>query len=286
MIGCFISLPKMKGNVGRSVEAIKEAEEKKREEEAARVAAEAAAAAAAANAMDEDGVEGGEDPVVNELLLPDNKLELICDLDKLPPGTTDMFAEKRHRPPIKFRLGLFMESRDYQPINQPPLITSMMLSHKPTLKSHSTPITERTLPWYARLLSKDFPTLFGSYISFYKNGKSQGVAFKDIAAPIPAAAAVPEDHRKPLESFLPEPPVTDDGTIGYYPTVSLFCGGTVRLNFGPDFEFPPEGLEGVDWKPLCERLAEREAEVGIRRSGDFGRYEFTKTNLLRRLRCQ
>jgi COMPASS component BRE2 len=139
----------------------------------------------------------------------------------------------------------------------------MMLQNKPTLKSHSTPITQRTLPWYAKLLSKDFPTLRGSLMSFYKNGTSQGVAFSDIPAPIPAAAAVPEDHRKPLESFLPEPPVADDGTIGYYPTVSLFCGGSVKLNFGPDFEFPPTDLgeQGVAWRAMCERLGEHEAEV-------------------------
>lgn len=188
--------------------------------------------------------------------------QLLGKLSDLPPEALSPFRQKRNRPPIKYRLGLFLESRDYQPINIPPLLTHMMTGSKASLKSHSTPITQRTLPWYASLLSKDFPTLKGSYISFYKNGKPQGVAFSDIAAPIPAAAAVPEQHRKPLESFLPDPPIADDGSIGYYPTVSLFSGGSVRLNFGPDFEFPPTDLgKKGKWRPMCERLADREAEV-------------------------
>ncbi|KAI9024112.1 hypothetical protein DFJ74DRAFT_705839 [Hyaloraphidium curvatum] len=226
VIGCFISLPPMAGNVVPREPAPKE---------------------------ENDGEGTGSD----------ERPQLIHDLSKMPPESVSMFKSKRHRPAIRFRGGLFLESRDYQPINIPPLLTWMMMSNKAaTLKSHSTPITQRTLPWYASLLSKDFPTLRGSYITFYKNGVSQGTAFQDIAAPIPAAAAVPEDHRKPLESFLPEPPVADDGTIGYYPTVSLFSGGSVKLNFGPDFAFPPQDLDesGVRWRPMCERLAEREAE--------------------------
>eukprot|EP01134_Creolimax_fragrantissima_P008401 CFRG8401T1 len=50
----------------------------------------------------------------------------------------------------------------------------------------------------------------GSYISFYKNGVPQGKAFTDINSGL------------------------------YYPAVSLYMGAHVKVNFGPEFEFPPE----------------------------------------------
>ena len=31
----------------------------------------------------------------------------------------------------------------------------------------------------------------------------------------------------------------DDGTLGYYPFISLFNDAIVRLNPGPEFEYPP-----------------------------------------------
>jgi hypothetical protein len=50
--------------------------------------------------------------------------------------------------------------------------------------------------------------LHGSEVEFYKNGVSQGVAFSDVFASV------------------------------YYPAISLYMGGRVRLNCGPDFDFP------------------------------------------------
>lgn len=50
----------------------------------------------------------------------------------------------------------------------------------------------------------------GGYIVFFKNGKSQGIAFQNIFR----------------------------GT--YYPSVSLYFDATVQCNFGPDFLCPPQ----------------------------------------------
>ncbi|EJD74208.1 SPRY domain-containing protein [Loa loa] len=62
----------------------------------------------------------------------------------------------------------------------------------------------------------------GSWIEFYRNGKSCGIAFTDIYAGF------------------------------YYPAVSLFQGATVRCNFGPSFRYPvPPGARG-----MCERVGE------------------------------
>lgn len=52
---------------------------------------------------------------------------------------------------------------------------------------------------------------------FYKNGVSQGIAFTDIY----------------------------EGT--YYPAISLYKNASVKVNFGPSFQFPPADLS---YKPV------------------------------------
>ncbi|CAO3592638.1 unnamed protein product [Absidia cylindrospora] len=49
-----------------------------------------------------------------------------------------------------------------------------------------------------------------------------------------------------------DPPLADDGTLGYYPAVSVYKGGMVSCNFGPDFQYSPSDA-GSSWKPMCER---------------------------------
>ena len=34
----------------------------------------------------------------------------------------------------------------------------------------------------------------------------------------------------------------DDGSLGYYPAISVFRGGAAEANFGPNFWFPPPDL--------------------------------------------
>ena len=34
----------------------------------------------------------------------------------------------------------------------------------------------------------------------------------------------------------------DDGSLGYYPAISVFRGGAAEANFGPQFWFPPPDL--------------------------------------------
>ena len=121
----------------------------------------------------------------------------------------------------------------------------------------------------------DLPTLGGSHIVFFVNGKCQGIAFQDLydylqlrAKPSSKKA---QNRRKPREGMLEhtENPF-DDGWLGYYPFMSLFNGAEIRVNTGPDFEFPPpldiesflaNDMQPVDskertWRPICERYAE------------------------------
>ncbi len=38
----------------------------------------------------------------------------------------------------------------------------------------------------------------------------------------------------------------------YYPAASLYMGGHVTFNFGPDFKFPPSAGPAADARPVCE----------------------------------
>ncbi|XP_018494847.1 set1/Ash2 histone methyltransferase complex subunit ASH2 [Galendromus occidentalis] len=60
---------------------------------------------------------------------------------------------------------------------------------------------------------KNLVELKGSRVSFFKNGKLEGVAFENLY----------------------------EGT--YYPAISLYKNATIKANFGPRFRFPPRGYK-------------------------------------------
>jgi len=133
---------------------------------------------------------------------------------------------------------------------------------------------------------RTLPTLPDSKIAFFVNGQCQGVAFRDLydfrplRAPVDARKAAAQAKRRSTREGTREHKENhfDDGSLGYFPLISLFNGARVRLNPGPDFEFPPPPnvdaiLAGDDkppfeatttttapaaktWRPLCERYAE------------------------------
>ncbi|XP_062994994.1 set1/Ash2 histone methyltransferase complex subunit ASH2 isoform X1 [Elgaria multicarinata webbii] len=86
----------------------------------------------------------------------------------------------------------------------------------------------------------------GSQIIFYKNGASQGVAYKDVFEGV------------------------------YFPAVSLYKGCTVSINFGPYFKYPPRDISyrpmsDMGWVAVVEHtladvLYHVETEVDGRRS--------------------
>lgn len=136
--------------------------------------------------------------------------------------------------------------------------------------------------------SRPLPKLIGSQLAFFLDGVCQGVAYEDLYDFIPLA--LPDDFIAPsqkssdkllevMENF------NDDGTLGYYPLVSVFGGGVATLNPGPHFKFPPPldltaalapttttsirttvptadvtPATPATWRPLCERYAEYYAE--------------------------
>ncbi|KAL2024577.1 hypothetical protein VTK56DRAFT_7620 [Thermocarpiscus australiensis] len=83
-------------------------------------------------------------------------------------------------------------------------------------------------------------TLPNSCIKVYKNGVLMGTPWTDLLAFLPPASkqAQQAGGREAL----------DDGSLGYYPAVSVFRGGAVEVNFGPKFWYPPPGFEDAEMK--------------------------------------
>ncbi|KAF9646277.1 hypothetical protein BDM02DRAFT_262592 [Thelephora ganbajun] len=132
-------------------------------------------------------------------------------------------------------------------------------------------------------IGRHLATLPDSCIAFFINGECQGVAFQDLYSylplrRLPTAPSKRSHHTNPearegLRERKPNP--YDDGTLGYYPFISLFGDSRVKANVGPDFDFDPgddidrilgltpevkvEGelsTSGRKWRPLCERYKE------------------------------
>ena len=99
-------------------------------------------------------------------------------------------------------------------------------------------------------------TLPFSSIKVYKNGELLGTPFTDLLAFLPPAS-------KPNTQFGAREGL-DDGMLAYYPAVSVFRGGAVETNFGPDFAFPPpelaraEDVEMVDAVDLTTEKVKQE----------------------------
>lgn len=133
------------------------------------------------------------------------------------------------------------------------------------------------------VVGRQLTTLPDSFIAFFVNGECQGIAFQDLYSylplrRLPTAPPKRSHHANPepregLKERKPNP--RDDGTLGYYPFVSLFGNGRVKANVGPNFHFDPgddigrilglapevkvEGEASASdrkWRPLCERYKE------------------------------
>ena len=112
------------------------------------------------------------------------------------------------------------------------------------------PLTDK--PWDLRTDTHpnheiaQFRTLPGSKIEMWVNGVYQGVAWEHLLAFLPPASYVePIKGRAPGGAY-------DDGTLGYYPAVSMYGGGAVTCKFeGPWWCGPPSD------RPEAEPFASR-----------------------------
>lgn len=97
---------------------------------------------------------------------------------------------------------------------------------------------------------RPLPILEDSRIAFFVNGEPQGVAFEDLYDYLPLRQADTQkaNSRKRTREGVKEHRENpfDDGTLGYYPFISLFNDASVRINPGPDFEFlPPPDIDAL-----------------------------------------
>ncbi|KAH7877463.1 uncharacterized protein C8R40DRAFT_1012381, partial [Lentinula edodes] len=119
-------------------------------------------------------------------------------------------------------------------------------SKNPQTSTSTTTTTNNTL--------RPLPTLPNSRIAFFINGQPQGTAFHTLydflQLPQSERKFKEKDKKKPRtrdglkESHKDNP--FDDGSLGYYPFISLFNDAEVRMNPGPVFEYPPaEDIDAV-----------------------------------------
>lgn len=220
-----------------------------------------------------------------------------------PPNTKDSYDPahiKRERIAIEFKgqeyfecleypqskeMIALMDAQDRKKATDTSSVPSSSTKKSATVKN--LPSTSRgakgTKPEQAPL--RQLPTLgLDSHIAFFINGECQGVAFQDLFDYLPLRAPPKaNEKKKPNKEGLREHKENpfDDGTLGYYPFISLFNEAKVRINPGPTFEFPPppnidailsaSNPQDVDvkplpsdasrtWRPICERYPEFIAE--------------------------
>ncbi|EIM90372.1 uncharacterized protein STEHIDRAFT_50647, partial [Stereum hirsutum FP-91666 SS1] len=198
---------------------------------------------------------------------------------------------KRERIAIDFKGQEYWESLEYPQSKEMIALMDTSRSNRPT-ETTSLPsstkksATVKNVPERGRG-SKDvppepapmrpLPTLPNSQIAFFVNGESQGTAFRDLYDFCPLRAPLDKrkrDRGKRLREGAKEHTLNpfDDGSLGYYPLISLFNGARVRINPGPNFAFPPPpdidatlnatptSATGIaterTWRPLHERYPE------------------------------
>lgn len=184
---------------------------------------------------------------------------------------------KRERIAIEFKGQEYFESLEY---SQSKEMMALMEAKDRGKANNSTPAptstkksaTVKNLPSTARggksgppepAPMRPLPTLGPeSCVAFFVNGESQGIAFQDLYdyLPLRASQNKAQEKKRSREGVREHREnLFDDGSLGYYPLISLFNEARVRINPGPDFDFPPPpdidailmgNAKAMDVKPL------------------------------------
>jgi len=164
----------------------------------------------------------------------------------------------RDRIPIRFKAHIYFERIDYHTTKElDDLMNPSPIGSSGAAGSSAKPNPNHPLP--------PLRTLPNSHIKIYKNGALMGTPFTNLLAFLPPASKMVQQPAG-RDSL-------DDGSLGYYPAVSVFRGGAVELNFGPNFWCPPprlgdtkHGREDVDMvdaaRPEVLPLADPQLQLG------------------------
>lgn len=158
----------------------------------------------------------------------------------------------RDQIPIKYRNALYYEQFEYTPTKKMEhLLNPVTVFGEKAILERSTN-EERDSP------ARQIPTIPQSKVIVYKNGELVGTAYQDLYSFLPLDTENESIGLSYNERQLQNPDYqnTDDGTLGYYPMVSVYQHGVVRFNAGPEFQYPPPSHA----KPLSDRYAETVTE--------------------------
>ncbi|ODV78744.1 uncharacterized protein CANTADRAFT_7087 [Suhomyces tanzawaensis NRRL Y-17324] len=163
------------------------------------------------------------------------------------PENSDFYKDGnilRDQIPIKYKNALFYEQYEYT--------NTKVMDH---LLNPVTIFGEKAVleDSDGKLLA-NIPKIPKSKITIFKNGVKQPKSIEEIYSFLPTDVENDSLHMSynTKQQQNPNYRNTDDGSLGYYPMMSVFQGGIVGLNSGPDFKYPPS----VPTKPLNDRYEE------------------------------
>ncbi|KAK0636914.1 hypothetical protein B0T17DRAFT_520247 [Bombardia bombarda] len=144
----------------------------------------------------------------------------------------------RDRIPIRFKSHIYFEESDYHTVKE--LEDLMNPSPMSSSGSHGSP--EKPNPNHPVPALRTLPN---SHVKVYKNGVLMGTAWTGLLAFLPPASKKPPQPTQPAGRDCP-----DDGSLGYYPAVSVFrVLESSSLNGQPmeagDTEMKDAGSNGV-----------------------------------------
>lgn len=155
----------------------------------------------------------------------------------------------RDQIPIKYKNALYYEQFEYTSTKQMDHLLNpvTVFGEKAVLESSKNLIDS----------SKNLPIIPNSKITVFKNGIEIGTMFENLYSFLPVKfddEKLDEIIHNTTQQQNSNYKNTDDGSLGYYPMLSVFLNGVVGLNPGPDFKFAPTNEENV--KPLSDRYNE------------------------------
>ncbi|ODQ80811.1 hypothetical protein BABINDRAFT_35007 [Babjeviella inositovora NRRL Y-12698] len=153
-----------------------------------------------------------------------------------PPPLTLELNIVRDQIPIRYKSNIFYEQYEYTATQQ----MNHLLNPVTVFGEKAVPDTEKYQP----------TALPRSAMTVYRNGTRVGQAFESLYAFLP-----PFSQQNGQKDKL-----VDDGSLGYYPMMSVFKNGVVELNPGPEFSAADDELRArlanKEVRPLCARYVE------------------------------
>lgn len=170
----------------------------------------------------------------------------------------------RDRLPIRYRNHVYFEQFEYAAVKEVEELTYPSSTSSSTATAASMAAAQPPNPNHPLTALRTLPA---SSIKAYKNGQAMGTLYKDLLTFLPLASkpAIQNGVVGAREGL-------DDGTLAYYPSISVFQGGAAEANFGPDFWFPPDELKktqddtaGEQMIAIAPDLASIQARTSLKR---------------------